>query len=226
MSKTITASFVIIALVALAASAGTLAYFSDVESIDVNTFTAGTMDLILVDNGTPTFAEWYIKPNMKPGDFSFGGLKIYNVGTIEASELIIIFSVIETEGGTGDSDTLPTAVGMSKLLKVEDMAYVDIGSSTTQIVMIDNDEVKNDTSGDPYLIDLNDNGYIDLHDLSNTVLTVDAPPAVLDANGYDHKELAMKIRFVDDADYPDNAEKNNNYQGDTTELLVQFDLNQ
>lgn len=225
MSKNITYSFVIIALVALAASAGTLAYFTDSESSDGNTFTSGTMNLSLVDDGTPTFTEWYITPSMKPGDSSGGGLKIYNVGTIEATSMEISFSVVETESGTETSDTLPnSAVNMSKLLKIEDLVYKDVGSTTNQDILIDGGILK--AIGITYGVsDLNNNGYIDLHDLSKITFDVDAPPAVSsDAQSENHKELFMKIRFVDDVNYPGNSEINNDYQGDKTELLVHFGL--
>lgn len=229
MNKNITASFVIIALVALAASAGTLAYFSDVELIGGNTVTAGTMDLVLVDGGSPSFTEWYITPNMKPTDWKSGSLQIYNVGTVVADNMVITFMVSETEDSGPLSDTKPTsAVGMSKLLKVTSMSYADVITTTppttpSAVSMVD-------PNGNPEISgisDVNGNGYIDLDDLNGISLTVSAPaPVASTDNANDHKELSMTITFVDDEGYPANSEKNNDYQGDTTELLVQFDLTQ
>lgn len=223
MSKNITSSFVIIALVALAASAGTLAYFTDSETSTGNTFTSGTMDLVLVDGGTPTFTEWWMTPDMKPGDETGGSLQIYNVGTIEASEMNVSFATIETDLVTEDSDTLPgSALNMSKLLKVTFMQYKDVSALNLNTVSMVGSSGPVSGSG---ITDLNGNGYIDLHDLSQTTLTLDAPPAVSSADHNNpHKELSINILFVDDVAYSGNSEKNNDYQGDTTELLVQFDL--
>lgn len=225
MSKNITHSFAIIALVALAASAGTLAYFTDSEMSTGNTFTSGTMDLVLVDGGSSTYTEWWITPNMKPGDESGGSLKIYNVGTLNASQITIKFVTVETEGGTEKSDTLPhSATNMSKLLKVTSMYYKDMSvSSPTTVIMVKSD---GNVFGNG-VTDKNGNGYIDLNDLSQTTLIVDAPQAVSSNNsGNPHKDFYMNIVFVDDADYSGNVEKNNDYQGDTTKLWVRFNMTQ
>ena len=227
MRKNMTASFVIIALVALAASAGTLAYFTDSETSTGNTFTAGTMDIVLVDGGTATFTEW-VQSNMVPGEPAAGGvLDIYNVGQTEASQLLINFDVNETELGAEDSDTLKGATGMSKLIKVKVMSYNEINNGKSSIYMIYDGDVKPDYADT--IQDFNNNGHIDLDDLTQVQLAVYAPPPVAgtDSNVYAHTQFNLDLMFVDDSiSAYTGAEKNNDYQGDQTELLVHFKLNQ
>lgn len=69
-------------LVALLVGAGLAAYFSDIETSEENTFTAGTLDLQVggLDNlATGTFAV----SNLKPGDQRKGTFKLENTGSIE-----------------------------------------------------------------------------------------------------------------------------------------------
>ena len=56
MNKKILASWIIIAIVSMLLGAGTVAYFSDVETSSGNTFTAGTLDL-QIRNGNERWGD-------------------------------------------------------------------------------------------------------------------------------------------------------------------------
>ena len=70
MNKKILISLSVIAAVAAIAIGGTVAYFSDTETSTGNTFTAGTLDLVLDIDGEPYTPPTPIfeKIDMKPGD--------------------------------------------------------------------------------------------------------------------------------------------------------------
>ncbi len=70
MNKKILISLSVIAAVAAIAIGGTIAYFSDTETSTGNTFTAGSLDLVLDIEGEPLVDEEPIfeEDDMKPGD--------------------------------------------------------------------------------------------------------------------------------------------------------------
>ncbi len=71
MNKKILISLSVIGAVAAIAIGGTIAYFSDTETSTGNTFTAGSLDLIVDINGTPENpldGPIFTLPDMKPGD--------------------------------------------------------------------------------------------------------------------------------------------------------------
>ena len=88
--KKILMSLMTIALVIGLVGAGTVAYFSDTETSEDNTFTAGTLDLTAVGGSPMPFAV----ANMKPGDSGSGTVTLTNAGTIGAAELDIAVSTI------------------------------------------------------------------------------------------------------------------------------------
>jgi predicted ribosomally synthesized peptide with SipW-like signal peptide len=71
MNKKILISLSVIAAVAALAIGGTIAYFSDIETSTGNTFTAGSLDLIVDINGVvqnPLSGPIFTVTDMKPGD--------------------------------------------------------------------------------------------------------------------------------------------------------------
>ncbi len=71
MNKSILISLSVIAAVAAIAVGGTIAYFSDTETSTGNTFTAGSLDLIVDINSVvqnPLSGPIFEEPDMKPGD--------------------------------------------------------------------------------------------------------------------------------------------------------------
>jgi len=92
------AAFIVIAMV----SAGTWAYFSDVESSTDNSLTGGTLDLNWNggnDTGVATFSE----SNKAPGDEGTGSKTLANAGSL-SGELDIAFGLITNTGGSGGTE--------------------------------------------------------------------------------------------------------------------------
>ena len=101
ISKKVLASIVIIGLLAFAMGWGTYSYFSDTEESTGNTFTAGTMDLKLSNDGTTwtdgVTATWTSPSNWAPGETVTARLHIKNEGSIGAYWLYIGISAL-TDG--------------------------------------------------------------------------------------------------------------------------------
>jgi len=87
-TKGILMSILMIGIVATAAGAGTLAFFSDVEVATDNTFTAGTID-IAVDGENPWEKNYTVRvpgdtsnsPDLKPSQTGYINFTVKNVGT-------------------------------------------------------------------------------------------------------------------------------------------------
>ncbi len=83
-TKSILMSVLMIGVVAMAAGAGTLAYFSDTETSTGNTFTAGTID-IAVDGQNPWSKSYEVMLDgdkyLKPCQVGYIDFEIENVGT-------------------------------------------------------------------------------------------------------------------------------------------------
>jgi len=118
-AKGILMSILMIGVVAMAAGAGTFAYFSDTETSTENTFTAGTLDLTLSNDGTTytdgVTATWTAS-NMKPGDTGVDTLYIKNAGSISGYIDLSGIGVTDAEGANPESET--TGV-MSDDLKIQ-----------------------------------------------------------------------------------------------------------
>ena len=122
-TKGILMSILMIGVVAMAAGAGTFAYFSDTETSSENTFTAGTMDLkySLDANGDGDFADTdlgdaqdidggnaaFTLSNLKPDDSGSIRYVLTNDGSIEGSLDVNSISASHSEGTNveAESDT-------------------------------------------------------------------------------------------------------------------------
>ncbi|MDI6631298.1 MAG: TasA family protein [Thermoanaerobacteraceae bacterium] len=194
-------------LVAGMAGAGTFAYFSDTETSTGNTFTAGTMDLKVVDWNELTWkdgvtATW-TATNMKPGDelpFLAEFVGLGRVGTITPNHLEITcdYSVIEEDPQT-EADTDPNTNlnpdKMAKQLVITRFLY----------------------NGVDYLSSIQDKDG----DLKKTFYDlkqapVDNLPIPPIADGQQNFRLSVK--------FDENA--GNDFQGDTLNLTMIFTLNQ
>ena len=132
MNKKILASLIIIGILGFALGWGTYSYFSDTETSTGNTFTAGTMDLKLSNDGTTwtdgVTATWTSPSNWAPGETVTARLHIKNEGSIGAywlyigiktpvtgelcSQIIITEFVIEEYwGGYNHIDWMATSYG-------------------------------------------------------------------------------------------------------------------
>ena len=128
------ASLVLIGLAAALVGAGSLAYFSDVETSTGNTFTAGTLDLKVEDmNGNlvdePLDLYWpaFIN-NMKPGDSAYWWIDVSNTGTIDGRLTLSFLEFAENAG-----------VDYEPELALQGPGVADLGSAARLILVYDDD---------------------------------------------------------------------------------------
>jgi len=216
-------SVMCIALVAMTAGAGTLAYFSDTETSTGNTFTAGTMDLKVRDGdeldwGDGVTATWTLS-DMKPGDSVSGWVVLDAVGSIAANhtEITCDYSVMEESPQT-ESDTDPNTDQhpdeMAKNLIIDQARYFADGYNINLLTGT------NTLTGEQHdywkIEDVDNDGKQTLYDLKygNGGNGVDNLPPP-DTFQY---TFSMNIKF--------NETAGNDFQGDTFNLTVIFTLNQ
>ncbi|RLG29440.1 hypothetical protein DRN97_11865 [Methanosarcinales archaeon] len=214
-------SVMCIALVAMTAGAGTLAYFSDTETSTGNTFTAGTLDLKISDGedwGDGVTATWTLS-DMKPGDSVSGWVVLDTVGSIAAdhAEITCDYSVTEESPQT-ESDTDPNTDQhpgwMAKNLTIDQAWYQADGYNINLLTG------KNVLTGEQHdywkIEDVDGDGKRTLYDLKygNGGNGVDNLPPP-DTFQY---SFSMNIKF--------NETAGNDFQGDTFNLTVIFTLNQ
>lgn len=113
-------SMMMIALVAIVAIGATKAYFSDVETSNGNTFTAGTLDLN-VDGGNTNVVKFTVA-NMSADDQRIGTWKLKNVGSINGYldlQNIVVTSYengcVEPESESGDASCANPGMGEGEL---------------------------------------------------------------------------------------------------------------
>ena len=120
MNKKILASLIIIGVLGLAIGWGTYAYFSDTETSEGNTFTAGTLDL-KVDGADNPLPVYFSESNVKPGDSGSKTITLKNDGTIGGTAKIHIKNVDNSEGTNPESETdkdEPGDLGKHLVLKI------------------------------------------------------------------------------------------------------------
>jgi len=184
--------------------AGTWAFFSDTETSSGNTFTAGTLELKLSDDGVNYFdgvsATWTME-DMIPGESTVGPNFLYlrNSGSIAAHHVEISFS-----HEVSSSLNPGLAPGeMARWLEITSMIYNGINLAT----------VLNDANGNLFL-DLED---VTLPPNTNVGGPLDNRVAPL-PNGADIVPFTMALRFHEGA--------TNDVQGATLTSTVTFTLNQ
>ena len=103
--KKILISLMTLVLVVGMAGAGAFAYFSDVETSQGNTFTAGTLNMEIADNnegwfnGTPVTASWTSPAGWAPGQtITTGEIRLKNVGSIDILYLFTTYYNYSWEG--------------------------------------------------------------------------------------------------------------------------------
>jgi predicted ribosomally synthesized peptide with SipW-like signal peptide len=104
--KKILVSLMVIALVAGLVGAGLSAYFSDTETSTGNTFSAGTLDLVLSDNDETdqngVSATWASPSNWAPGQTVTATLTLKNTGSQGARWVAIDPTNLAGTAGFGD----------------------------------------------------------------------------------------------------------------------------
>jgi len=131
--KRIALSLMTIATVAVLATNATGAYFSDTETSNGNTFTAGSLDLNL-DGGNTNVVKFNVN-NMRPGNQPTGSWNLENVGTINGYVDIENVSVtsaenscVEAEEEAGDVTCGNPGIGEGELQNVLGVnLFVDYG---------------------------------------------------------------------------------------------------
>ena len=140
-------SFLTIAVVAAIAVGATGALFSDSETSVGNSFTAGTLDLI-VDGGNTNVVKFNLT-NLRPGNQPGGSYTLANVGSISGYLDVTNISVTTSENGILDmeSDAGDTTADEGELDDVLNLRlYVDRdgnGSISTGDYVFYNDKVAN-----------------------------------------------------------------------------------
>ena len=197
--KIVGLSVAIVALIALIAGT-TLAYFSDTETSGANTFSAGTLDLKISNDGT-TFSDGVTgtwgATNMGPGDPAItGSVYVKNAGSMAANHVEISFAnvvnnvVTPAEIGVDDTD-------ISKHLYVTAMTYGGADILASSVTAFDADH----------------NGKLSLYELNGQKIDNLAAPAP-GAN----KQFTMSVQL--------DATTGNGNQGDSVTTTVTFTLNQ
>jgi len=142
---TILASVLAMILVAVAAGAGTMAYFSDVESSTGNSIAAGVLNIQIKDvdqgfwDGTPVTASMSSPlGGLKPGqEFWTDKIDLKNVGTIDAWYVYLHFRDLACEEGLNPESEWPGNVNylMYQIVLMEVWEYSPnmngVGGTTT-----------------------------------------------------------------------------------------------
>ena len=138
MKKRILSSIMVIAVAATMIVGASTAYFSDVESSNGNTFTAGKLDL-KIDGGDVNVVK-FNSTNMKPGDQPTGKYTLTNAGTINGYLDITKVTVTNSENGLTEpeieaGDTTADVGELAQLLNIrlyfdnDKDGYISIGDT-------------------------------------------------------------------------------------------------
>lgn len=197
--KIVGLSVAIVALIALVAGT-TLAYFSDTETSGANTFSAGTLDLKLSNDGT-TFSDGVTgtwgATNMGPGDAAItGSVYVKNAGSMAANHVEISFANVVNNVVT------PAEIGVD-----------DIDISTHLYVTVMTYGGADLLAAAKTAFDANLDGKLSLKELNAQKIDNLTPPAP-GAN----KQFTMSVQL-------DSSTTNGN-QGDSVTTTVTFTLNQ
>lgn len=206
--KTLTLGMTAILIASMLAGAGTLAYFSDIETSTGNTFTTGTLD-VKIRNGVGDYADdmgplwdW---PDLKPGDaINSRSWNFRNDGSIAIGEMKIscLYYVIESVEEPDTHNTASDPDSMAREFTITGLWVRKGGVPDTYIL--------------PLLSDHNNNGRPDLEDLK--IGGVNGVTIVPDPNQGSITTVDMDMEFDSGA--------SSNFQGDTLVLTMTFTFNQ
>ena len=126
ISKKILASIFVIGILAFAMGYGTYSYFSDTETSSGNTFTAGTIDLLLRNDFIGDWANGvtatWSSSNFAPGETVTAELRMKNIGTTGAW-VVRIGGENLVEVDVGDDATLD----MADKIVITEIYYSELG---------------------------------------------------------------------------------------------------
>lgn len=206
-------------LVAVASlSTGTMAWFYDAAMTGQSSFTAGTLDLQIADNGLNDPDPWgdsvdltWVMGDMIPGESSATNtIALRNVGTVRGDHIEIRFThTIDEATNPVESDTNPASSwrDFARWIEITDLIYdgVALKFACTSAVGWD----------------VNGNGWLDLEDVASDPIAreggpLDNLPPPEAAGGV--APLAMSLRF--------RPEATNDIQGDILNTTLTVTLNQ
>jgi len=141
VNSKILGSFVMIVLMSFALGAGTIAYFSDTETSNGNTFTAGTLDLTL-DGGNVNVVKWTVN-NFAPGGQPIRTFALQNVGSLTGyldmesilvteHENVRIDPEIEAGDTTDDVGELGSVVSINFFIDLDGNGWFGVGDTYIQ----------------------------------------------------------------------------------------------
>lgn len=200
-------------LLAAAAGAGTLAYFSDTETSQENTFTSGTFDIALSNSNVfgsddSVTATWVSPSNWAPGEKVNATLHFKNDGTIPASHIYFKFFNL-THDGKGDGSNLMDAILVTNIQ--ERFNDVTTGNQVANIAAAVGDHHTPLTLAEFAGFANNWFGYYTVDDKSGD-------GKVLGGNGAADYDLILEFTF--------NPDAGNEYQGDTCSFGMEVNATQ
>lgn len=212
-----------VAVSVMLVGSGTFAYFTDIEQSSSNTFTAGTLDIYLTDNGHVD-GQWFIingYPNSLPNT---GELTVHNNGSIIGDHLEFSFQLRCYEDNDGNltdgtvagpgADTNKTGIGTwAKEILVTYMVYE--GNQGERNIVYSTGYPPSYSFDGSIIQDVDHDDVITLYDLSQQILRFEDIPLP-------NKPTSLKITFqIIDTNAPQNY-----WQGDVCKMTVYVALAQ
>ncbi len=163
MKRTLVMSLLLLAVAALLAGLGTFAYFSDTANSTGNTFSAGTIDLVLSNDGTTwgsgggndVSGTWTSPANWAPGQTVDAFLYVKNTGSIDVNNILSKITLTQNDGSLAD---------MIDLVELND--DTSVGSGPFFVTWYANTNHTQDGAGSPHHADVNDDGHLSLAEYS------------------------------------------------------------
>jgi len=195
---------------------GAFAYFSDTETSEDNTFTAGTLDMQLSNNpswGDGVTATWVSPANWAPGDTVEATLHIKNIGSIGSVNVFLKpTELVEIDNLTPESEPTSSPNNIADWINVTNfqITFVDTTSTTPFLTYGNWAGDAGWMSQSPYS-PWSSAPPLTLREFHNTSYKVwifgsSRSDDALEANGADTIELTMTFEFEPTAP--------NDYQGD------------
>lgn len=106
INRKIFLSVFVLGIAVTLAGTGTWAWMTDVQTSSDNTFTSGTLDLKLSNDGstyTDDVTATWSSPNFKPGDTFANEIRFTNAGTIDINHLYMYPEALTNSGGTNNA---------------------------------------------------------------------------------------------------------------------------
>ncbi|MDG5776654.1 TasA family protein [Haloarculaceae archaeon H-GB2-1] len=187
-----------------AAGAGTFALFSDEETSDGNSLTAGTLDLQTGNSSTISFTA----SDVKPGQSGSSSLDLQKAGSIAGDLTVEVTSVSSTENNNPDSETDTTGDG-----ELDDQLDLNIWLGTSS-----GTDTTFDSTADPVL---NSDGTTGSSENYEPAVNYDATSWGDVITGF-----SGPVSFNVDWQFPDDGATNNAAQGDDLTVDFTFTLTQ